>query len=164
MAWTRRCGVRAAANRDGVGDMKSLDTNILLYAADEDCREHDAAIRLVNDALRSPAEWMLADQVLFEMYAGLRHPGVFAKPLSAEQAARRVAFLRDESGFSFCCHELRSWPMIHAGLSTAAFPRRRTYDLVLAVTLRANGVTEFYTRNVADFRDAGFTGLVNPID
>ncbi|MFM7184467.1 MAG: PIN domain-containing protein [Planctomycetota bacterium] len=164
MTWIMTRGLRAAAIREGVGDMKSLDTNILLYAADEDCREHDPAIRLVNEALRSPAEWMLADQVLFEMYAGLRHPGVFAKPLPAAQAARRVAFLRDESGFSFCCHELRSWPMIHAGLSIPAFPRRRTYDLVLAVTLRANGVTEFYTRNVVDFRDAGFTGLVNPID
>jgi predicted nucleic acid-binding protein len=144
--------------------MKSLDTNILLYAADEDCREHDAAIRLVTEALRSPAEWMLSDQVLFEMYAGLRHPGVFAKPLSATEAARRVAFLRDESGFSFCCYELRLWPMIHASLSAAGFPRRRTYDLVLAVTLRSNGVTEFYTRNVTDFRDAGFEQVVNPID
>jgi predicted nucleic acid-binding protein len=94
--------------------MKSLDTNILLYAADEDCHEHEAAIRLVNQALDSPTEWMLADQVLFEMYAGLRHPRVFAKPLSAAEAARRVAFLRDESGFSFCCYELRLWPMIHA--------------------------------------------------
>jgi predicted nucleic acid-binding protein len=164
MASTMRCGPRTAARRDDAGDMKSIDTNILLYAADEDCREHDAAIRLVNDALRSPAEWMLADQVLFEMYAGLRHPGVFAKPLSAAQAARRVAFLRDESGFSFCGYELRSWPMTHAGLSAPAFPRRRTYDLVLAVTLRINGVTDFYTRNAADFRDAGFTELVNPID
>ena len=148
----------------GIAEMKILDTNILLYAADEDCREHDAAIRLVNDALRSPDDWMLADQVLFEMYAGLRHPGVFAKPLSAAEAARRVAFLRDESGFSFCCHELRSWPMIHAGFAMPAFPRRRTYDLVLAVTLQSNGVTDFYTRNVADFRTAGFNALVNPID
>jgi hypothetical protein len=32
------------------------------------------------------------------------------------------------------------------------------------VTLRSNGVTEFFTRNVADFRDAGFTRVVNPID
>jgi len=144
--------------------MKSLDTNILLYAADEDCREHAAAIRLLNEALRSPAEWMLSDQVLFEMYAGLRHPSVFAKPLSAAEAARRVAFLRDESGFSFCCYELRSWPTILAGLSTPAFPRRRTYDHVLAVTLRSNGVSELYTRNVADFREAGFRRIVNPID
>ena len=144
--------------------MKSLDTNILLYAADADCREHEAAIRLVTEALHSPAEWMLSDQVLFETYAGLRHPGVFAKPLSAAEAARRVAFLRDESGFSFCCYELRSWPMVCDRLASSAFPRRRTYDLVLAVTLRSNGVTDFYTRNIADFRGAGFQQLINPID
>jgi hypothetical protein len=89
---------------------------------------------------------------------------LFAKPLSAAEAARRVAFLREESGFAFCCYELRSWPMIHAGLSTPAFPRRRTYDLVLAVTLRSNGVTELYTRNVVDFRGAGFIRVINPID
>jgi hypothetical protein len=99
----------SVSDRGGPADMKSLDTNILLYAADEDCREHPAAIRLVNKALRSPADWMLADQVLFEMDAGLRHSAAFAEPLSAKDAGRRVAFLRDESGFSCCCHELRSW-------------------------------------------------------
>jgi predicted nucleic acid-binding protein len=144
--------------------MKSLDTNILLYAADEDCREHAAAIGFVNEALRSPADWLLSDQVLFELYAGLRHPRVFARPLSAVEAARRVAFLRQESGFAFCCHELRSGPTIHAALATPTFPRRRTHDLVLAVTLRSHGVKEFYTRNVADFRTAGFESVVNPID
>lgn len=144
--------------------MKSLDTNILLYAADEECREHAAAIGLVNEALRSPDEWLLAEQVLFELYAGLRHPRVFAKPLSAAEAARRVAFLRQESGFAFCCYELRSWPTVHAALAAPAFPRRRTHDLVLAVTLRSHGVREFYTRNVTDFRDAGFASVVNPID
>jgi hypothetical protein len=42
-------------DRGGPADIKSLDTNIFLYAADEDCREHDAAIRLVNETVRSPA-------------------------------------------------------------------------------------------------------------
>ena len=46
MGWTRRRGPLAVAIRDGVGIMKSLDTNILLYAADEDCREHESAVRL----------------------------------------------------------------------------------------------------------------------
>jgi 8-oxo-dGTP pyrophosphatase MutT (NUDIX family) len=66
--------------------------------ADEDCREHEAAIALVNDALRSPDEWLLSDQVLFEFYAGLRHPRVFAKPLSAAEAARRE--LWEETGIT----------------------------------------------------------------
>lgn len=54
--------------------------------------------------------------------------------------------------------------MVQRGLGKPAFPRRRTYDLVLGVTLRNNGVTEFYTRNVADFREAGFERIVNPIN
>ena len=144
--------------------MKSLDTNLLLYAADEDCLEHAAAIELLNEALESPEDWMLADQVLFEFYFCLRHPRVFAKPLSAAEAVKRVAFLRDEAGFSFCCHELRSWQTIRTGLAKQSFPRRKTYDLVLAVTLRSNGINTFYTRNTADFRDAGFEAVINPID
>lgn len=55
--------------------MKSLDTNLLLYAADEDCPEHAAASRLLEAALAAPHEWILADQVLFEFYVGLRHAG-----------------------------------------------------------------------------------------
>ena len=40
--------------------MKSLDTDILLSTADDDCREHGAGMRLVNDALRSPASHELS--------------------------------------------------------------------------------------------------------
>lgn len=76
----------------------------------------------------------------------------------------RVAFLREKSGFSFCCRQLPAWPAIRAGLALPSFPRRRTYDHVLAVTLKSHGVTEFYTRNGADFRTAGFADVINPID
>ncbi|MFZ4732455.1 MAG: type II toxin-antitoxin system VapC family toxin [Pirellulales bacterium] len=144
--------------------MKSLDTNILLYAANEDCPEHPPALRLLDEALAAPHDWILADQVLFEMYVGLRHPRVFAKPLSAGEALKRVAFLREKSGFSFCCHQLPAWPAIRAGLALPSFPRRRTYDHVLAVTLKSHGVTTLYTRNVADFRAAGFAAVIDPID
>lgn len=49
-------------------------------------------------------------------------------------------------------------------LALPSFPRRRTYDHVLAVTLKSHGVATFHTRNVADLRTAGFTDVVNPID
>lgn len=51
-----------------------------------------------------------------------------------------------------------------SSMTLPSFPRRRTYDHALAVTLKCHGVTEFYTRNVADFRTAGFTAVINPID
>ena len=51
-----------------------------------------------------------------------------------------------------------------SSMALPSFPRRRTYDQVLAVTLKSHGVTEFYTRNEADFRTAGFASVINPID
>ena len=59
---------------------------------------------------------------------------------------------------------LRHRCLDQVGFPNPSFPRRRTYDHVLAVTLKSQGVTEFYTRNGADFRTAGFTDVVNPID
>ena len=44
-----------------------------------------------------------------------------------------------------------------------SFPARRTFDLVLALTLKAQGVTEFYTRNTKDFEDLGFFIVKNPL-
>jgi hypothetical protein len=39
-----------------------------------------------------------------------------------------------------------------------------TFELVLAVTLAANGARESYTRNTADFRPFGLFTARNPID
>jgi predicted nucleic acid-binding protein len=41
--------------------MNSLDTNILIYAADEDAVEHGAATTLVQRMLEEPDKWLLAD-------------------------------------------------------------------------------------------------------
>lgn len=107
---------------------------------------------------------MVADQVLLEYYKALRHPRILSKPLGADEAAAHVRFLRKESGFMACCHELAYWDGIHSMLEKPSFPYQRTHDLMLGVTLRRNGVKTFYTRNPKDFSDIGFDHLVNPID
>lgn len=53
--------------------MKSLDTNILIYAANNRAPEHAKALELVNEMLANPDEWIIADQVLWEFYKALRH-------------------------------------------------------------------------------------------
>jgi predicted nucleic acid-binding protein len=44
--------------------MNSLDTNILIYASNEDAPEHAKAQKVVAKLLATPSEWILADQVL----------------------------------------------------------------------------------------------------
>ena len=144
--------------------MNSLDTNILVYAANEDCEEHEKANQLVNEALSSPREWIIAEQVLFEYYKALRHPRILSKPLGAKAAAGQIRFLRETSGFMLCCYELTLWNELVDTLSKRDFPYQRTHDLILGLTLLRNGVKTFYSRNTKDFIEIGFERLVNPID
>lgn len=144
--------------------MNSLDTNILVYAANEDCDEHARANRLVNEALASPREWIVAEQVLYEYYKALRHPRILSRPLGAAEAAEQIRFLRERSGFMVCCYELALWGRVFDSFSKPDFPYQRTHDEILAQTLLHNGVKIFYTRNCKDFESVGFERLLNPID
>ena len=144
--------------------LSSLDTNILVYAADADALEHGLARTLLESALTNPEEWILADQVLFEFYKALRNPRIFRKPLNAAAAAERVRFLRVEAGFLHCCYELKHWDELLPRLGKTGFPYQQTHDLLLGVTLKSNGVTRFYTRNTKDFSEMNFEELINPID
>ena len=144
--------------------MNSLDTNILVYAANEDCDEHAKANQLVNEALSSPRDWIIAEQVLFEYYKALRHPRILTKPLSAAAAAEQIRFLREKSGFMVCCYEISLWGHVLGCLSQQDFPYQRTHDQILGLTLLHNGVKTFHTRNIKDFITIGFERLVNPID
>lgn len=143
--------------------MKSLDTNILVYASNTAATEHAKSLALVNQMLASPSEWLLADQVLWEYYKALRHPRILEKPRTAVQAADHIRFLREQSGVACCAYEISLYPEVLRRLEDPRFPYQRTHDTVLSVTLRHNGVTAFYTRNGKDFADAGFDELIDPL-
>ena len=77
--------------------MKSLDTNILLYSINSDCPEHTICKQLVNKALIEKDQWIVADQVFFELYRLLRNPVVLQKPLTASEAADTINWYREKS-------------------------------------------------------------------
>ena len=118
----------------------------------------------MNQALSSPHEWIIAEQVLFEYYKALRHPKILSKPLAANAAAAQIRFLREKSGFLVCCYQMSLWSDVVTILSKRNFPYQHTHDLILGLTLLSNGVKTFYSRNIKDFIEIGFERLVNPID
>ena len=142
----------------------SLDTNILLYAANEDAAEHAVCQKFLQDVVVAPADWVVADQVYFELYVALRNPKVMERPMSAAQASNNVSTLRNELGIMHCGYRTECWEQAIHSLRADDFPFRRTHDAVLAATLLAHGVKTFYTRNTKDFLAVGFDKVVNPID
>ena len=143
--------------------MNSLDTNILLYATNADCPEHRKALVVVEEMLRDPGEWILADQVLFEYYRLVRNPTVLTHPLNAEAAVRQLKFFREKSGCAHCAYETEMWSTLASCLQTPSFTARRTFDAVLAVTLKRHGIKRFFTGNRSDFTPFGWFEVIDPL-
>jgi len=144
--------------------MKSLDTNILLYSLNVDCPEHAECGALIQTALASPQGWIVADQVWFELYRLLRNRLILSHPLSATEAAQTVEWFRSRSGWARCAWEPFLMDKLKPLWAAESFPARRTFDLILALTLKAQGVKEFFTRNTRDFEDYGFFTVTNPLE
>lgn len=141
--------------------MLSIDTNLLLYAQNQDCPEHEAAA----DFLASCAERRdvsVCELVLLELYQLLRNPAVVARPLRGPAAAAVCTAFRSNRRWAL----IENAPVMDAVWRMAARPgiaRRRLFDARLALTLRHYGVEEFATRNTKDFGDFGFTRVWDPI-
>jgi uncharacterized protein len=144
--------------------VKSLDTNILIYASNEDAPEHTKAQKVVAKLVAAPNEWVLADQVLIEFYRALRNPAVFQRPATASDAWAMVNFYREEAGCQRCCFELEMWHRLEQHFKSNRFEAKRTFDAVLAITLIGNAVEVFYTRNTRDFKGFGFRSVINPME
>jgi predicted nucleic acid-binding protein len=144
--------------------LKSLDTNILIYALNSDCAEFQHAATALQAALDDPEEWIIADQVYLELYKALRNPRIFGKPYGAEEAFSKIQILRGECGLRHCCYGDQVWERLAERIGNPDFPYQRTHDAVLAETLLKAGVQTLYTRNTKDFEEYGFHSLVNPID
>lgn len=144
--------------------MNSVDTNVLIYAVNRGCKEHEKARPVYESMLENPRDWILSDQVLFEFYRGLRHPKILERPLAHKAALEQIIFLREESGVLHCSYETSFWNPVMAFHESSRPKAIHIFDRVLAVTLLKNGVKQFYTRNVKDFQEFGFGKVINPID
>ena len=143
--------------------MNSLDTNLLLYAANVECDEHEAARQLVQQAAASPRDWIVADQVYFELYRLVRSPAVLENPLKASDAWNLIDYYRHRTGWQHCAYESSFMDDAASILGDEGFAARRTFDLVLALTLRRHGVRTLYTRNVTDFEALAWFHVVDPL-
>ena len=145
--------------------MISCDTNVLFAAINPDDSNHAIARRFI-EGYANNMQFVLAEQVLVELYCLLRNPTIQKRPLSAAEAAKVIMVIKQNRFWAIV--DVPSTPSVMNELwrrvAKPNFARRRIHDLRLALTLRHWGVDEFYTRNTKDFRDIDFVRLINPFD
>jgi len=145
--------------------MTSVDTNLLMYAYNQASPHHQAAFDWMT-SLQSEESVVISEFVLAELYGLLRNPAVLKHPLDAEEASEVIQTYRSHPRWRLIGFPLESRSMHDALWQTARrkdFAFRRLYDARAALTMTAQGVTDFATVNVKDFEGLGFRRVWNPL-
>ena len=140
-----------------------VDTNVLLYAADESSEFH-APCRNVLAGLRSgPIPWFLTWGIAYEFLRVATHPRVYPHPWSASEAyAFLEALLRSPSA-RVLTHTARHAEILAASLAEVPEARGNLlHDLHTAVLMREHGVSRIVTRD-RDFHRFGYLDVVDPL-
>ena len=73
-------------------------------------------------ALDHSEDWIIADQVYFELYKALRNPRIFEKPYGAEDAFSKIEMLREQCGLRRCSYVDQVWDGVSGWLKRGEFP------------------------------------------
>ena len=141
----------------------SVDVNVLLYASDTSSPKHAEAIRFLKQRASDPDLFCIAWSTLIAFLRIATHPGIFARPLSPDDALGnvesllslpRVRPLAEGEGFLEVYREV-----------TARFPVRGNLvpDAHLAALLLQHGVRRLYTVD-RDFRKFDFIEAADPFE
>jgi uncharacterized protein len=143
--------------------MISIDTNILLYSLNPASQFQEKAAEFLGEVFTDSSMRVgITDYVLVELYNHLRNQVVMKKPLSPKEAQNvATSFLGVANVVRIEHAPVMDQVWEHA--AKPRFPRRKIFDVRLALTLQHHGVTEFATANLKDFQQLGFKRVWNPL-
>ncbi len=144
--------------------MLVVDTNVLVYAADEDSPFH-AACRAWLEGQRARAEaWYATWPILYEFLRVTTHPRVMRRPWNVQEAWLFVGALLASPGIEVLVPTQRH-AEVAAQLLTE-FPHvagNLLHDAHTAVLMREHGIRRICTRDV-DFHRFTFVEVLDPLE
>ncbi|MBV8099351.1 MAG: PIN domain-containing protein [Verrucomicrobia bacterium] len=140
-----------------------VDTNILLYAANSDCREHDVCFELLDRARNQAGAWYATWSILYGFLRIVTHPRVLTRPWEIEAAYGFVKSLLSSPGFSLLVETDRHELVVSEIISeTPDLAGNILSDLHVAALMREHGLATIYTRDL-DFHRFPFLRVIDPI-
>jgi hypothetical protein len=141
-----------------------VDTNILVYAADQDSPFHDKCNALLEDWCRQSAAWYLTWGIFYEFLRVITHPRVFRKPWSIAEAWNFIEVIATSPSLGILIPGER-----HAKVASEIIKNMPSlsgnllYDAKTAILMREHGIKTIYTRDT-DFHRFPFLEPVDPVN
>ena len=139
-----------------------LDTNVLVYALDEESPHHVPSRAVLERASRGDGDYRLSSQILAEFFAVVTNPRRVRAPRAAVEAVEAIEAFLAMPGISLLDSEpdvVSRW-LTMVRESPVAGPN--VFDLQLAATALEAGVSKICTFNVAHFQRIAGVQVVTP--
>lgn len=140
-----------------------VDTNVLVYAADEDSSFHTPCFELLQKWRERASAWYITWGIIYEFLRVSTHPRVFRTPwpaarawsfVNAVMASASLGILIPTDRHSLVASEvIEEHPHVSGNLM---------HDLQTAVLMKEHGIKTIYTRD-ADFHRFSFLEPIDPI-
>ena len=140
-----------------------VDTNLLIYAADEDFPGHSQVRQLLRQWGGSSEEWYVTWSIVYEFLSVATQRSAFAHPLWLSQAWHFIDVLRAYPSFKILMETERHADVVRDLVSE--YPHMsgtRFHDLHIAAVMREHGITEIRTADT-DFHQFKFLRVSNPL-
>lgn len=140
-----------------------VDTNVIVYAADEESPFHAPCHEALERWKRDEPAWFLTWSVAYEFLRVVTHPKVLRRPQRVEKAWSIVDALLASPGLTILTETDR-----HAAVAAEvlrALPDvsgNFVHDAHIAVLMREHGIRRIYTRD-AGFKRFPFLEVVDPV-
>ena len=143
--------------------MFAVDTNVLVYAANEDCPEHERCTRLLEEWREGALPWFLTWGIVYEFLRVSTHSRVFENPWEPDKAWEFVTSLLSSPGAGVLAPTDRHLAVVSRTLSEIPPVRGNLWhDFHVAVLLREHGIRRIYTRD-SDFHRFPFLEVLDPL-
>jgi len=143
-------------------DIGLLDTNVLVYAADEASPFHHAATALRDKGFRGETPVCVCPQVLHEFFAVITDPKRVTNPLGQKDAQKEI------EKYFYSKHIVKIFPepevmeKMFNLLTRYKVAAQEIFDLRLVATMISNNVSRLYTYNTEDFAQYKEIEVVTP--
>jgi len=127
----------------------TLDTNILVYAADRSFPLHRQAVQLRDRAVAERGSVSLCFPVLLEFFAVITDPTRVRSPLDPEEAWEEVNAYAE--AFQVVYPNERTLESLSHLISQHRVARQNIFDALIVALMLQHGVEGIYTANRKDF-------------
>ena len=140
-----------------------VDTNILVYAADEDSPFHKRCYELTEEWRKQASAWYVTWGILYEFLRVITHPRVFRHPWPVVQAWGFIeTFLASPSLGILIPTERHAEVAAEVVKQSPSLSGNLLYDAQTAILMREHGIKRIYTRDT-HFHRFPFLEPVDPV-